>query len=107
MFVLSSPINLRLTPLFSVLSHQKTVGRGPEWEIGNKDEEQNGEFCCVCLRFSKLNLTPVALRSLVNRGREGKGVKGVLVLQSVCPRLIFFLYFHVLCLIWHVIERYG
>ena len=43
----------------------------PEWETGDKGEGQNGEFCCVfALRFSKLNLTLVALR-------EGKGVQGV------------------------------
>ena len=39
-------------------------------------------FAVFALRFSKLNLTLVALRSLADRGRErkgkeGKGVEGV------------------------------
>ena len=51
----------------------------PEWETGDKGEEQISGFCCVCcfvefaLRFSKLNLILVSLRSLANRRKEGKG----------------------------------
>ena len=62
-----------------LLSQRRTAEKVPEWETGDKNEGQNGEFCFVCcfavfaLRFSKLNLTLVALRSLADRGQEGKG----------------------------------
>ena len=72
---------LNLSNIFGSLAitTKKQQVRVPEWETGDKNEGQNGEFCFVCcfavfaLRYSKLNLTLVALRSLADRGLEGKG----------------------------------
>ena len=52
--------------------------------MGDKGEGRNSDFCCVfALRFSKLNLTLVALRSLADRGRKWKGFWGSLSFRGV------------------------
>ena len=60
-------------------------------------------FCLKCLSSVALCLAIIFAFNVIIIIRC---LRGLLILLSVWGQLIIFFYFHFLCLIWHVIERY-